>query len=219
MILLRTVAGIDYGVVEAGDVAAMAQVIAHSFFRHEPVSCALGLSQAQLNQTVTAFGPKASAEGLSIVARAGATEETVGALLVEDFATPPPDSLDLLIPVLAPVLAMLDELDERYRQATPSRPGECLHLFLIGVLDGWAGRGIAQEMVRMCLANGTAKGYRRAVTEATGSISQRVFDKIGFERRFFTRYQEFELDRQRPFASILGHEGCALMERHITEAP
>jgi ribosomal protein S18 acetylase RimI-like enzyme len=218
MILLRTVAGIDYGVVEAGDVTAMAQVIAHTFFRHEPVACALGLSQAQLNQTVTAFGPKASAEGLSIVARAGATGETVGALLVEDFATPPPESLGPLIPILAPVLAMLDELDKRYRQATPSRPGE-FHLFMIGVLDGWTDRGIAREMVRMCLANGTAKGYRRAVTEATGSISQRVFDKIGFERRFFTRYQEFELDGQRPFASILGHEGCALMERHITEAP
>jgi len=215
MILLRTVAGIDYGVVEAGDVAAMAQVIAHSFFRHEPVSCALGLSQGQLDQTVTAFGPKASAEGLSIAARSGATGETVGALLVEDFATPPPDSLGPGCP--APVLAMLEELDERYRQATPIRPGECLHLFMIGIQDGWTDRGIAQEMVRMCLANGTAKGYRRAVAEATGSISQRVLDKIGFERRFFTRYREFEHDGQRPFASILGHEGCALMEWRIAD--
>ena len=51
---------------------------------------------------------------------------------------------------------------------------------------------------------------------AFGSISQRVFDKIGFEHRFFIRYQEFELDGQRPFASILEHEGCALLEWHIT---
>jgi ribosomal protein S18 acetylase RimI-like enzyme len=219
MILLETVADIDYGVVEAGDVAAMVQVIAHAFFRHEPMARALDLSQAQLNQTVTAFGPKALTEGLSIVARVGAAGETAGALLVVDFATPPPDSLGPLIPVLAPILAMLDELDVRYRQVTPSRLGECLHLVMIGVPDEWSGRGIAQEMVRMCLANGMAKGYRRAVTEATGSLSQRVFDKIGFERRFFASYREFELDGQHPFASILDHEGCALMERHIAAVP
>jgi ribosomal protein S18 acetylase RimI-like enzyme len=55
------------------------------------------------------------------------------------------------------------------------------------------GKGIAQSLVERCLENGARKGYRRAVTEATGSISQRVFRKLGFEERFRTRYRDFRL--------------------------
>ena len=46
---------------------------------------------------------------------------------------------------------------------------------------------------------------------AFGSISQRVFDKIVFEHRLFIRYQEFELDGQRPFASMFGHKGISVL--------
>lgn len=63
------------------------------------------------------------------------------------------------------------------------RPGESLHLFLLGVAQGFAGRGIAQRLVAECLAHGRHDGYQVEVTEATNEISQHVFRRQGFVER------------------------------------
>ena len=59
----------------------------------------------------------------------------------------------------------------------------------------------------------------RSSDDHTALRQVRFISKIGFERWFFTHYRDFEFDGQRPFASILEHKGCALMEWHVAEAP
>lgn len=218
MLSLGTVAGIEYGVAETEDIGELAHVLGQSFSRHEPPAVALGLSASQIGELVAAFGPKASDERLSVIARSVATQKAIGALLVEDFATPPPDGLDPLVPMVEPVLALLDQLEGAYRKIRSIDAGGYLHLFMIGVLDDWTGRGIAQEMVRMCLTNGATKGYRTAFAETTGTISRHVFGKLGFSELFFINYQEFEFGGKYPFSSIREHEGCTLMEREVAIA-
>ncbi len=218
MIPLGAFCGIEYGIAETNDIGALAQVLGESFSRHEPPTVALGHSASQVENLVTAFGAKASDDGVSVIARSTATQQVIGALLVEDFASPPPVGLDRLTPVFAPVLTLLDQLEKSYRKTRSIKPGCYLHLFMIGVLDDWTGKGIAQEMVRMCLIHGAAKGFHTAFAEATGTTSRHLFSKLGFAEVAFLNYKTFEFEGQHPFASIKGHDGCAFMERAVVNA-
>jgi hypothetical protein len=177
MILLEIVSGIEYGVAEEGNFAAMAYLLGGTFTRNDPPAVAIGAPAAQFGNLVTAIGAKVPDEGISVVARAADSREVIGALLVEDFGTPLPELSDQLVATFEPVLVLLDQLEVSYQEIRTIIPGRFLHRLLIGVSDNWTGRGIAQEMVRLCLKNGVEKGYRPAFAEATSDKSRRVFQK------------------------------------------
>jgi hypothetical protein len=77
------------------------------------------------------------------------------------------------------------------------------------------GRASRKRLVQTCLDNGREKGYRRAVTEATGRVSQRVFRKLGFEERCCVSYRDYSYGGEAVFASIVGHDGATLMVRML----
>ena len=112
----------------------------------------------------------------------------MGALLTEDSASAMPEGIDRLSPKFDPIFDILGQLDTEYRGDRTVAPGESLHLFLLGVADRAAGRGVAQRLVAAGLERGAQKGYRRAVTEATNTVSQRVFRKHGFVERVRRSY-------------------------------
>ncbi len=205
---------VDYGPVEEREFGAMAALLAETFSRSEPPAVAVGMSAGEIERLVSAFRPKALAEGLAIVAREASTGDLVGALLTEDFGTPPPEGLDA-IPRFAPIAALLDGLDRRYRDTRTVVPGSHLHLFMLAVAGRAVGRGIAHRLVRACLENGRSRGYRYAVTEATGNVSQHVFRKLGFQDFLAAPYATFRFEGKTPFSSITEHEATILMEREV----
>jgi ribosomal protein S18 acetylase RimI-like enzyme len=107
-------------------------------------------------------------------------------------------------------------LEAEYRGERAVRPGDSLHLFLLGVADRVAGRGVGQQLVAACLENGARRGYRLAVTEATNKVSQRIFRKQGFVERAQRSYRAHRFGGRAAFASIAEHGGPILMERSLT---
>jgi len=138
---------------------------------------AVGLTASEFQAFVRLYGPKADAEGLTVVAR---------------------------------------QLDTEYFAARPRRLGESLHLFLLGVAQGFAGHGIAQQLVAESLACGAIKCYRMAVTEATNKTLQHVFRKLGFFEWVRRSYCDHLLEGQAHFVSITDQGGPMLMNREIT---
>ncbi|MBT3534277.1 MAG: GNAT family N-acetyltransferase, partial [Rhodospirillaceae bacterium] len=138
-----------------------------------------------------------------------------GALLTEDSASAPPDGIDLLSAKCNPVFDILGQLDEEYRSGQAVHPGASIHLFLLGVAQPFAGKGIAQQLVSECLANGTRKGFSMAVTEATNKTSQHVFRKQGFVDRVRRSYGDYRFDGQATFASIADQGGPILMDKRL----
>jgi ribosomal protein S18 acetylase RimI-like enzyme len=84
---------------------------------------------------------------------------------------------------------------------------------MLAVDPRFTGQGVAQRLVETSLQMAQSRGYRCAVTEATGLISQRVFRKLGFEERFRVSYAEYKYEGRAVFASIVAHGGTALMEK------
>jgi ribosomal protein S18 acetylase RimI-like enzyme len=215
MILLNRVAGIEYGLLQDGDFDPMARLLAEAFSLYDPPAVAVGLSSPEIHGLIGAFRDKALREQLSVVARTESEGVLVGALLAEDFGTPPPDGLADVTPNFAPIGALLEGLDVEYRKSRTVVPGSYLHLFMVGVSTDFAGRGIAHHLITACSTNGKGRGYRFAVTEATGSVSQHVFRKLGFHDVFATPYRDFRFNGQPVFSSIVGPSSTILMEREL----
>jgi GNAT superfamily N-acetyltransferase len=99
------------------------------------------------------------------------------------------------------------------RRDDPSVPprGDTMHIFLLLVDERFYGRGSAQGLVRACLAIGEVRGYRTAVVEATGRVSQHVFDKLAFVSRATVSYADYRRDGIAVFASIEEHGGPIAM--------
>jgi len=205
---------LTYDLLQASDVEPMVHLLATTFSMAEPPAVAMRLSYDDLASLVSILAPRAVNDGLTVVAHSG--DELVGVVLTDDFGTPPPVDLRLASKRFLPIFAMLDTLDAEYRRSRTIVQGEHLHLFMLAVDARFTGRGIAQRLVETCIENGRKKGYRHAVTEATGVISQRVFGKLGFEERYRVSYRDYSYGGEAVFASIVAHDGAALMERMLS---
>jgi ribosomal protein S18 acetylase RimI-like enzyme len=123
--------------------------------------------------------------------------------------------MDQLSPKFEPIFDILGQLDAEYRAGRPPSPGESLHLFLLGVAESVAGRGVAQHLVTTCLEYGARKGYQLAVTEATNKVSQHIFRKLGFADRVRRSYFNHRFAGRAVFESIAEHGGPILMDRSL----
>ena len=206
---------IEYGIYVPSDAAAMAKLLAEVFSRYDPPAIATGLTTSEFKAFVQLLCPRAAAEGLTIVALLAGTGELIAALLTEDSASPLPDGIDQLSAKFDPIFDILGQLDTENRGGRTVHPGESLHLFLLGVSDRVAGRGVAQQLVASCLEHGTRRGYRVAVTEATNKVSQHIFRKQGFVARVQRSYEAYRFDGQQVFASIVEHGGPILMDKSL----
>ena len=206
---------IVYGVYTAQDADEMARLLGEVFSRRDPPAVAAGLTASEFETFVRLFCPQAAVEGLTVVARNAGTRKLVGALLTEDSASALPDGMDQLSPKFEPIFDILGQLDAEYRAGQPPSPGESLHLFLLGVAESVAGRGVAQHLVTTCLEYGVRKGYQLAVTEATNKVSQHIFRKLGFAERVRRSYFNHRFGGRAVFESIAEHGGPILMDRSL----
>jgi ribosomal protein S18 acetylase RimI-like enzyme len=207
-----------FGVFQSSDLPEMAAVLGQSFSGGEPMAQAVGLTDSEVRQIVEAFGEKAAAERLTMIARV-AGGPMVGALLAQDFATPAPAGLANVTTRFRPIGALLDGLDEDYRHGKSIQPGHYLHLFMLGVLPAHEGQGIGRGLVSASLQNARDLGYRMAVSECTGDGSQHIFRECGFVERFRQEYADFLFDGERVFRTISGPVATLLMERDFDSLP
>jgi ribosomal protein S18 acetylase RimI-like enzyme len=204
---------IEYGAYCPADEEAMVTLLADVFPRHDPPAYAVGLTPADFEAFVRLLCPAVEADGLTIVARLPDTGELVGVMLNQDSSTPMPDGMDRLSPRFNPIFDILGELDSEYRGGREPPRGESLHLFLLGVSEHVAGRGVAQQLVAGSVAHGRSRGYRVAVTEATNKVSQHIFRKQGFVERVHRSYAAHRFEGQAVFAAIEQHGGPILMDK------
>jgi ribosomal protein S18 acetylase RimI-like enzyme len=209
--------GFRYAASNAADRDALARLISETFAHEDPLALARGLEAREIGAYVRAVLRSPKVPALTIVARETSTGELAGALLTEDAANPPP-APSVLSARFDALVALFGTLADRLQERPPTRPRPVLHLLMLAVDRRFAGRGIGQQLVAACLANGAAYGYVTATTEATGVVSQHIFTKLGFTTEAQVGYADFQPDRGAPFASIAEHDAIKAMAREITAA-
>ena len=207
--------GIRYSICRPDEVAEMVRVLAATFSRHDPPAVAVGLSEQDFVTYLTIASATAGESRLTIIARDLASGRMAGALLTEDVAAPAVVALDEVSPRFGPIYDLFGELESAMHDVEPIGGGSTLHLYMLGVDEGFARRGIAQQLVEACLANGATLGYRTAVTEATNRVSQHIFAKLDFVARAEAPYASYRRDGVATFASIAEHGGIKSMLRPL----
>ena len=205
----------EYSVAQPSDCDEIVRLLATVFSASDPPAVAMALSAADMEQFLRLVVPDVIPQGLTIVARSPATGKLAGALLTDDFASPPAPEFSQIHPKLVPILSLLEVLDAQFREGRTIMAGTCLHLFMLGVDEAFAGQGIGQGLVKACVENGLRRDYRSALTEATGKVSQHIFRKNGFAERCSVAYRDFLYDSRPVFASIRDHEKAILMDRSL----
>ena len=208
--------GFAVNIAGSTDLADLAELLGDVFSKREPPAVAAGFPARKIEALAKVFGAKSIREKLSVVARSEDTGKMIGAVLAHDFGTPVSNDIEPLIPIFEPLLAFLGQLEEKYSVTKSIVAGDFLHVFMIAVDEAWSGKGVAQQLLHACMVNSASHGYQTAFTEATSDASRRVFRNIGFQERHFASYGDFVFQGSRPFASILEHKGCALMDMQIT---
>jgi ribosomal protein S18 acetylase RimI-like enzyme len=205
--------GIRHSVGTPAEVPELIGLLSRTFATNDPPAVAVGLTPDELETYLAAYSAMAC-RGLTIVARNGRSGEMAGALLTLDAAADPGPA-DGLSPKFSPIMNIFSHLEGPLTSAPEPAPGEVLSLLMLGVADAYAGRGIAQELVRQCLANGAQGGYRRALTTATNPVSQHIFRKLGFNTLATTSYGDYRWNGVAPFASIAHQGGPMRMAREL----
>jgi len=204
-----------YAILDAKDLAEVADITARGFTDgSEPVALALGITPEKFKQFVDALLPKFLQEGLSIVVRDARTGEIAGAQLNEEMG------MDLPVDPsqfewAAPVFALAGELYQQYYQGPHTEPSDAVHVVVIAVSISYRGKGVAQQLLDLSMEHARARGYMRAVVEATGVVSQHVFAKAGFTNKVEIPYATFECDGKRPFQNTGGHPSILLMDKDL----
>lgn len=209
---------IDYEIAKPSASDAIVHLLAMIFSESEPPAMAMGLSFADMDNFLRLVVPGIVAQGLTSISRDKDTGALVGVCLTDDFAIPPGLDIGAISPQFLPIFSMLEQLDKEFRNGTTISAGECLHLFMLAVNPKFVGRGIAQRVVQEGIDNGSRKGYREAITEATGKVSQHVFRKSGFADQHSVSYRDFVHEGKTVFKSIAEHGGAILMHKVLGTA-
>lgn len=204
---------LEYRIYQSSDADALTDLLADVFPRFDPPAVATHVTTADFAMFVRTLLQQAAEDGLTIVACLAATGEIVGALLANDAAPGAHEELSEVSDRFGPIASILGELNNLYFAGRTPRPGEMLHLYLLGVSDRITGQGVGQQLVVRTLENGIRKGYRVAYAEATNKTSQRIFRKLGFAERAQLLYLDHLFRGQKVFAEIAEHGGPILMEK------
>lgn len=215
MTVLREILDVRFTLFEPADLDEMASLLATAFGKHEVMAISSGYTHQELVDFVKLLGPAAHRDKLTVVARDIPSGAMIGALLSEDFCAEAPEGFDRVSDKFRPTLTLLEQLDTQYRQGKDIRPGHFLHLYMLGVKRTHTGKKIGQHLLTTSLENAAARGYRMALAEATGAVSQSICRKLGFVERLSVSYQDYTYQGRRVFAHIEGVTGTVLMDRSL----
>lgn len=213
--IVATVDNICFELLDQPTLAATAGVIARAFAGFEPMAVACGLSEQDMFDLILHCGPQALQDRLTVVARDTASNQIVGAMLMDDLACPGPPLPPRLEQKFQPVWALLGDLSARYQQGQSLAAGHTLHFAMLAVETGYGGKKIAHHLIKSAQQVALARGYRVGVTEATSTTSQHIFRQAGFIERLATDYQQFTFQGQPIFSGVTGSSQTILMEKPL----
>lgn len=157
---------------------------------------------------------KAIGDQMTWVAK-GSDSQILGFCITEKLASAPKYSEYGVSPKFKPLFRILEELDETYLARTQFSPQEILHLYMLGVRPEFSGMGIAVELMNKSLSFAKKEGFKVAIAEATGEISQKICLNLGFEVQATVNYKTFEYSGVQPFYKIDRPESCVLVQKLI----
>jgi hypothetical protein len=210
---LTHIDGIDYELFSMSDAEPTLDVVTEAFINYEPMTAYQEVTSEAFQFFAGLLLEKADRERLTTVARDCETGNIIGAMISEDIGNPEPPGLEKIDMRFGPIFTLLETLSNMYFETRPApEPGEYAHLFMVGTRHTRKSKGVAINLVKQAVANARQRNYKVAYAEATGVISQHVFQKhVGFQPHHEIHYPDFIYEGEKVFSNIEGHPSCKLV--------
>jgi hypothetical protein len=205
---------IRYSILKPKDFEGATECISSTFSQGEPMTKSLGIKKSDFDYFAEVFIKKAVKDEVSVVAKDSAGK-VIGCIVCEDFITDLPEGSEKISSSFDPIIALLGELDEKYKVENNVQPGQLLHMFMGGVYKEYAGMGVALGMTQFIESHTKSKSFKGAIGEVTGPISQHVYiNQLGYKDVSSISYKTFQFEGKRIFSNITECEGCKLIVKH-----
>ena len=160
------------------------EVVSQAFSKFDPMISAVELDVEETRVFVNKLLERSLEQKTTIVCVDDATDEVAGAIISEDLTTEEFPMSILNKNKWEPVLEVVDSLDHFYMEKLEAQPKyrDILHMFMMGVDKRFKGNKIGETLTVKALENAQELGYKTAIAELTGPISQHIYQtKLGFE--------------------------------------
>lgn len=199
-----------------GDVGEVTRCYGDVFLHHEPMTLYYRVSPDIFYPLAHVYVSLCASDSHSFIARDTVSGDLAGFVFCSDLSTdwssrdPRMVGMFTLFPNIT---CILDRLEQCYREQYPFGPGESFHIFQVGTIPRFQGRGVARAMVRTAVGHARSRGFSYALAECTSPASQGLFSSCGFFEEYILPFQDFSMDGTCYFKEIPGE--ITLMVREL----
>lgn len=210
-----TINSLQYDLLQENDIDSMIDCIISTFAMDDPLSKAVNLIPDDLENFIKNIILEDCLRSKnSIVVRDPVKEKIIASILVSDFGDetePEPEDIATLPENFIPIITILTELENQFRNDYEVKKGMYLHGIMGGVQKEYMNQGLIKNILAKAYVHSITNEYRGAFSEATGKISQAAGERMGAQTLYEISYSDFEIEEQKPFASIFHEGSCKLM--------
>ncbi|MTI14536.1 GNAT family N-acetyltransferase [Sansalvadorimonas verongulae] len=193
-----------------------AAVISEAFHGREPLAMQDESDSGEFKEYLIYSGLKSAEQGLGFIARHTTSGKIAGALIACDLADTLNSREYFEESKTDSVISLLYQLNKKVFNEETIERGKYCNIKFIAASDRFKGQGIVSDIMNTALQNASEKGFAFAHTEATGNISQHIFQKkFGFSERSTIAYSEFTFQGGKPFSAIQEHKAIKLLMKPL----
>ena len=199
-----------YNLLTEKDLPSLVDCVVKVFLYEEPMTKSLGINESEFKFFADTICKKMIRDRMSYICKD--ENKVVGFCLNEDLISNPQRGLEQVTYKMNPIFNLLETLDNIYLRDKEKKKNLFFHLFMVGSLPEYRGKGIAKELTQKSIDFARKRNFDRIVTEATNIKSQNLFEKY-FQFKMINKinYKTFNFDNTIPFKDI-GEKSCDLME-------
>ena len=218
--ILTTVKNINYELLTLKDLDEATQILVDSFSSREPMAVSIKPDKSEFFPLYHIICKTAVTENLSIIARDIHSNKIVGSMINEDYITGGLatclDNLDTHC--FAPIISLLEELNNKAPDLKSAKQGEYFHLYMLGLHADFRGYNydITRTFMNIGIDMARKKGFKNMLIEATGSTTQwGAKEFYNFKTLSSVVYKTFTYDNMYFFKDIESIDACRLMVKEL----
>lgn len=197
--------------------------ISEVFITGEPLSVILDVNQEIYNEFSEILVNKAIKDGMSFVVINKRNNKVVGFYIGEDyFNTLPSEAFDHLHRNFRPLIKILGDLDQLYRDQSEVKSGLTYHILaaglnkkLISYLNKKDLKILKKTAFTAFLGFAKSLGFQKAIAHYSNIASQTIGHAFGFIEISRINYDDFIFEDKKVFSEIRRTRGCIIMEKAL----
>jgi len=212
--ILKEDKGIVYEILQEKDLEETAVLVSEVFAEGEPSVKYFGITAREYHYISHLYCRKGVEEGLSIIAKDKNEGKIIAFLICEDFDSAEPEGIEKIDKKIVVDMAIVNAVEED-EKANKKEGERRFHIFFGGTEKEYINRGIMTTLIDESIKLAKSKKFSNIIAEATGSATQHIFKKFGFEEKKTIEYKKFVFESKNIYENLESPIGIILMEKRI----